>query len=190
MAIAWGVLILSVSAGRAATIRFDAVNGAAAGGFYVAPYTVSLDGSSIEVMCLDVDRHVTFGNVWTVNVHSVDDPGLDFALSNNSSEKYRAAAVLWTWLQDGIVSKAAASFAVWNLFRPDFALTSGSEAAVSQLAATNFVEQHTGLSYTGVSFLTPTTHGVHNNQYQEFITGRVVMTPEPGSLFLGGAACS
>lgn len=174
---------------RADAIKFLAVNGAYAGGIYVAPYTVSFEGSQVDVMCLDADRHVNFNDVWDVQVHHVGDAGLDFAIAPEAEQRYKTAAVLWTWLQDGVVSKAAASYAVWNLFRPGFSMSPvGSEAALSQTAAWNFVQQHTGLSYSGVSFLTPTSHGPHGNQYQEFITGRVAATPEPGTFLLGAGA--
>lgn len=179
--------VLSPGSCSAATLQFLSVNGAVAGGVYVAPYTVSLDGTLADVMCLDADRHVNFNDVWNVNVNQIGDSGLDFALSPDAELKYKAAAVLWTWLQDGTIGKAEGSFAVWNMFHPEFSSApGGAGAALSQTQALEFVQTHSDLDYSTVQFLTPVNHGPFDDQFQEFITGRVSDVPEPGPFVTAG----
>lgn len=177
-------LLLSVPICRGSSVvQFVAVNGTVVGGEYVAPYEIKLDGSNFDVTCLDAYRTVYFDDVWNVNVHHIGDAGMDFSSVVDATLRYETAAVLWTWVQDGTISKGEGAFALWNLFRPGFDITPGGpNAMASQTAASQFVMSHPQLNYDNISILTPLNHGTNNDRYQEFMTGRVTSVPEPGTL--------
>lgn len=186
--LASALLLLSVPICRGSSVvQFVAVNGTVVGGEYVAPYEIKVGGSNFDVTCLDAYRTVYFNDVWSVNVHRIGDTGMDFSSLIDGTLRYETAAVLWTWVQDGAISKGEGAFAIWNLFRPGFDIApGGANAMASQTAASQYVLSHPQLSYDNISILTPLNHGTNNDRYQEFMTGRVTSVPEPGTLVTMG----
>ena len=156
------------------------------GGEDVYPYNFSINGTSqlTDLMCLNFNRTITFGEMWDVTVSGVPMDG------SLSSTNYRAEA--WIYSQVGNYSNAELQYAAWDIFDPtDVNGHAGFDATAEFLAST-------GLSmavneslidsgfFAGFSLYQPTLDqtGWTAGQPQEFIG--TAQAPEPSSLILLG----
>ena len=166
------------------TLQLVSVGGESAGGEYVYPYNFSVNGSSTltSLMCLDLNRSITFGEKWNVSVSAIP---LD---SSATSAKYRADA--WIYSMLGKYSDADIQYAAWSIFDPtDVSNSSANDATVQSLAsqgmtmaqdqsliASNFFSQFQ--LYIPTSDQTGWTAGTP----QEFLGSAGALAPEPSSL--------
>jgi len=101
------------------------------GGEDVYPYNFSINGASqlTPLMCLNIDRTITFNEIWDVTVSGVP---MD---ASQSSTNYRAAA--WIYSQVGNYSNADLQYAAWDIFDPtDVNGQTGFDATAKSLAST------------------------------------------------------
>lgn len=52
-------------------MTFDSVNGAESFGYYVGPYTGTMDGTPVDLFCVDFANEVQFGEQWDANLTPV-----------------------------------------------------------------------------------------------------------------------
>ena len=170
------------------TLHFVSDGGQSVGGEDVYPYYFNINGSNTltSLMCLDINRSISFGETWNVNVGSVPLDG-----SQNSID-YRADA--WIFSQIGSYAASDVQYAVWDIFDPadvnghaGFAdsATAQTLASTGLLMAQDASLINSGF-YSQFGLYTPTSDqtGWTNGQPQEFIG--VAQTPEPSSLILIG----
>lgn len=171
---------------HADSIKLTGTGGTTVGGVTVAPYYVQVNGVStnLSVVCLDADMSQQVGEEWDISINSIGDPDTDFF---PSTDKYKAAAVLWTWMQQGTVSYGAGNYAIWNLFRPDFSISPGGQEAMdAQASAINLVSTEPNLNFARIVIYTPENHGSSGRKYQEFMGGDASV-PEPSTFVLLGS---
>ena len=170
------------------TLRLDSGGGQTVGGQDVYPYYFNVNGSGnlTTLMCLDLNREISFGETWNVNVTSVP---LD---NSQTSIDYRADA--WIFSQLASNSNADVQYAVWDIFDPtDAAGNVGFTATAQTLAATGLVmaQNQTLINsgfFSGFTLYIPDTAnqtGWTNGIPQDFIG--TAQTPEPSSFLLLGS---
>lgn len=167
-------------------MTFDSVNGAQDFGYYVGPYSGTLDGAPAGLFCVDFKNEVTFGQQWDANLTPIT-PGAD--LSDTRYGNLPDALTLYqeaAWLTLQYISQPATQYGdiqatIWQLFDPS-APTPGS-SSWSQQAASNYLSG----DYTNFRVVTNLPPVLPSGQVQEFLTvvppGQV---PEPGTQFLIG----
>lgn len=173
--------------GLADTVKLVSVGGANSGGEYIYPYNFSVNGSTslYALMCLNLNRQVTLGESWNVNITGL---GLD---SSQTSTDYRADA--WIAAQLATNSASDVQWAVWDIFDPTDASKSSAFTANSQhLVSTGLLMANSATLinsgfYSNFSLLRPTLNqtGWTSGQPQEFLSVvKVAQTPEPSSFLL------
>ena len=179
-----GAFLLGSRAAIADTLQLVSGSGQIIAGTEVFPYNFSINGSAktTALMCLDFNRHITYGELWNVNVTKVP---LDNSLA---SIKYRADA--WIYSMLGKYSNPDLQYAVWSIFDPDDINTSAGFTSTAQTLAAqaykmaqdqNFIN---GGFFSGFSLYLPNANqaGWTDGMPQDFIG--VAVTPEPSSLIM------
>jgi hypothetical protein len=176
------VAFLSIAvAAKADTLTFVSAS-AQSGGEYIQPYEFSLNGSpnTIGLMCMDLNRGITFGETWNVTEVSV-----------MASKQYEEEAYIFGQLGKGTYTDADVQWAGWSIFDPTGVQNAGqntasvqnllaeAEAAVTAGLPDSFYNQF--VLYIPTSDQTGWTAGIP----QEFIGTNPV--PEPGTLALMGS---
>ena len=171
---------------HADTLTLVSDGGQVSGGEHIYPYNFNVDGSSelTTLMCLDFNRHITFGEMWNVTIAGVP---MD---NSQASINYRAEA--WIYSQLGTSSNSDVQYAAWDIFDPtdinghegfdaqaQSLATTGLQMAVNQSLINSGFFSHYSL-YLPTSDQTGWTDGVP----QDFVG--VAQTPEPSSLLMLG----
>ncbi|HYE74935.1 MAG TPA: PEP-CTERM sorting domain-containing protein [Blastocatellia bacterium] len=178
------IILLMVSSSVMAnpiTMTLDSKGSITQGGFPIGPYTATVDGTPMSIVCIDYLHHQAVGQTWTADVSGFGD------LSNTrwgmaGLEGYQQCA----WLYDQILlnntSAGDIQFAIWNIFTPAAPDTTGSEYWLNLARNQNL----TGYDFQNFKILTPTDRS--SAGAQEFITRltREANVPEPASLILLG----
>jgi hypothetical protein len=103
---------------------------AQSGGEYIQPYEFSLNGSptTIDLMCMDLNREITFGETWNVT-----------EISSTSSFQYEEEAFIYSQVGGGVYSDSDVQWAAWSIFDPTDVQNRGQNTANVQalLAAAN-----------------------------------------------------
>lgn len=168
------------------TLHFVSDSGQNIGGEDVYPYNFNINGSTAttSLMCLNLNRFISFGETWNVNIGSVP---LD---NSQTSLNYRADA--WIYSQLGSYNNADIQYAAWDIFDPTdatghvgFDVTAQTLATTALQMAVNGNLINSGF-FSGFTLYTPTDDqtGWTNGIPQEFIGA--AQTPEPSSLILLG----
>jgi hypothetical protein len=100
---------------------FDGVNGAEGFGAYLSPYYGTMDGTSVELFCVDYANEVQFGEQWDANLTPIA-PGADLSDTRWGGEpdaltQYEEAA----WLSLQFAAQPVSQYAdiqatMWQLF--------------------------------------------------------------------------
>jgi len=154
-------------------------------GYYAYPYNFSINGSSrlTPMMCDAFNNHITFGETWTANVHSLLQGGM-FGNSGQALLDYKAAGLIFLGVFNGSVNAALGNSAVWELF-------SGQNNGSSEAAVQAIMAQYLGLAadapnsaFKGLKVYTAVDSRPGYGP-QEFIGYTPCSAvPEPGSLSL------
>jgi hypothetical protein len=109
-------------------------------GYYAYPYNFSINGSSTltPMMCDAFNNHITFGQSWTANVHSILQGGM-FGSSGQTLLDYKAAGLIFKGVFNGTINAALGNSAVWELF-------SGQNNGSSEAAVQAIMAQYLGLA--------------------------------------------
>ena len=150
---------------------------------------IKVDGGPIlNAYCVDLDHFISSGQSWNVNVLSglAGHPGSTLnkekvynIFSNNES------------LVNSKEKGAALQLAIWDaLYDGGDGLSSGSFKATADATTksfyNNFIAQQSSapvLPYN-IKYYEATSHGAHNDKYQNLMSGEAV--PEPATLILVG----
>lgn len=176
------------------TLQLVNSGGQTVGNDFIYPYNFSVNGSSslLSLICLDLNRTITFGESWNVSITGI-------ALDNSStSTAYRTDA--WILGQLGKAAGAGSTYsaadvqlAVWDIFDPTDAsalgLTSNAKNLVTAgMSAANDASLLKSGYFSRFTLYTPT-----DNNAADYSTGSVpqrfigaAVTPEPSSLMLLG----
>ena len=156
-------------------------------GYYAYPYNFSINGSSTltPMMCDAFNNHITFGESWTANVHSLLQGGM-FGNSGQALLDYKAAGLIFLGVFNGQIDAALGNSAVWALF-------SGQNNGSSEAAVQALMAQYLGLAsnapnseFKGLKVYTAVGSRPGYGP-QEFIGYCPTATvPEPGTLSLLG----
>lgn len=109
-------------------------------GYYAYPYNFSINGSSTltPMMCDAFNNHITFGETWNANVHSILQGGM-FGSSGQALLDYKAAGLIFKGVFNGTINAALGNSAVWELF-------SGQNNGSSEAAVQAIMAQYLGLA--------------------------------------------
>lgn len=155
-------------------------------GVYAYPYNFSINGSTTltPMMCDAYNNHITFGESWTADVHSILQGGM-FGHSGQALLDYKAAGLIFLSVLDGHLNAALGNAAVWELF-------SGQNNGSSEAAVQAILSQYLGLAasasnsaFKGLKIYTAVGSRPGYGP-QEFIGYSQCEVPEPGSLMLMG----
>ncbi len=86
------------------------------GGEYTGPYTISVDGTDLQLFCLNLNRNMAIGETWTANASQ---------LSMNSSVADKEAAILLSMTDAGQISNVDAQLEIWAILDKTDALLNG-----------------------------------------------------------------
>lgn len=187
-------------------MTFDGVNGAEMFGVYLSPYSGTMDGTPVELFCVDFANEVQFGEQWDANLTTIA-PGADLSETRWGGEPdaltlYEEAA----WLSLQFASQPVSQYGdiqatMWQLFY-DGAPTPSSSSWL-EMAQVNYASA----DYGDFAIVTNTGPVQRFGQVQEFLTELPSHTvfeafnptpaniaPEPGTqamigLVLVGAGC-
>jgi len=139
-----GLCLLFSQAFANSTVNLTFVNvgpgNVAAGNVYAYPYNFSINGSSTlaPMMCDAYNNHISFGESWTANVHSILQGGM-FGTSGQALMDYKAAGLIFMSVLNGNVGASLGNEAVWALF-------SGSIPGSNDAAVQALMSQYLGLA--------------------------------------------
>jgi hypothetical protein len=191
--------LASATAGAQVTVKMTAPNvpnggTVAAFGFYMSPYTGTVNGQQVILNCDDFFHEVKVGDVWQANQTSLANGTNMSDTRFDDLTLYQEAAWLTTQYASNPATNApetvAIQSAIWDLFQgqtanaPDPAISVINQDNSSwwvQQAQTNYATS--GLDYSTFSVLTDVNADTRYDasSKQEFI---VHTTPEPGTLVL------
>ena len=183
--------ILSASSVK---MTFVGTNGTQAFGIYVGPYYGTMNGTPVDLFCVDFANEVNSGQQWDANLTPIsvvaDFSDTRYGTEPGALELYRQAA----WLALQYASQPTSEYAdiqatTWQLFNPAAPAPSSSWWADQALSNYASVDYGDFRIVTNVAPVQPT------GQVQEFLI-RVTSSdvPEPttelfGGLGLVGASC-
>jgi hypothetical protein len=175
-------------------MTFVGVNGAQMSGVYVGPYYGTMDGTPVDLFCVDFSNEVQAGEQWNANLTPIafgaDLGDTRFGAEPDALELYEQAA----WLSLQFASQPTWQYGdiqatIWQLFSTNAPTPSSSwwlQQARSNYAST---------SYGDFRIVTNTGPVQQFGQVQEFLTRlQSTAVPEPSAqvsigLVLIGASC-
>jgi hypothetical protein len=181
-------------------MTFDGVNGAQAFGYYVSPYFGTMDGTPVELFCVDFANEVQFGEQWDANLTPITS-GADLSDTRWGAEPdalalYEQAA----WLSLQFATQPVSQYAdiqatMWQLFY------SGAPSPGSSYWLDQAQSNYASIDYGDFAIVTNTGPVRQSGQVQEFLTqlpsnmafqpsGQTQsnIAPEPGTLAMIGLA--
>lgn len=162
------------------TVKLTGVGNTVWSGVYAGPYSATLNGDSISMVCVSFDRHVSVNQTWQAAVNPLTASGVAnglYGAQENALLKYQQAA--WLFDQMGVQPSNAGEIhgAIWNIFNPAATPdTTGSNNWLSVAQSQNF----TNYDFSKFRILTPADRTA--NGPQENLT----TVPEPATMFLLG----
>lgn len=178
------LLVLMVFATRQATfadtIQLTSVGNATWNGVRPGPYSATLNGNPISMVCLSFDRRVSVGQTWQATQLTLTASGVANALYGNQVNallKYQQAGWLYDQLSLHMDQRGDIQGAIWNIFNPNATPdTTGSIAWLSLSQNQNLA----GYDFSKFRILTPTDRSVSGPQEN------LTTVPEPASMLLLG----
>jgi len=178
------LLFLGTTAPTSAdTVQLTGAGDVAWNGYAAGPYSATLNGNSILMVCVSFDRHVSLGQTWNASVNTLTAAGIMNALYYNPSDpaqsllKYQQAAWLYDQMSLNPTQRGDIQGAIWKIFTPLMTQqTAGSTSWLSLAAAQNFA----GYDFSRFRILTPTDRTAEGPQEN------LVTVPEPATMLLLG----
>jgi len=175
------------------------------GDYYIAPYEISVGGTTYELICDDAYDEITMGETWTATTETFSNltssnptnPALfatqsnggAFGLTGYQEAAWLAQQITANWTSDPTTA-GEYQYALWDLFDPNFTGTVNApadgltSAEVSQIG-TYLSDAETACgsgscSYSGTIYTPYQWTGQPQNRPQEFLA---VAMPEPMTLW-------
>jgi hypothetical protein len=187
-------LCLSNILSASVQMQFVGVNGAEAFGIYVGPYYGTMNGTPVDLFCVDFANEVNNGQQWDANLTPIsvvaDFSDTRYGTEPGALELYRQAA----WLALQYASQPTSQYGdiqatTWQLFNP------AAPAPSSSWWADQALSNYASADYSDFRIVTNVAPVLQSGQVQEFLI-RVTSSevPEPttelfGGLGLVGASC-
>ncbi|HEX4949857.1 MAG TPA: PEP-CTERM sorting domain-containing protein [Blastocatellia bacterium] len=181
----FALVIASLTHANADTVilQLTGVSSVQQSGYYVGPATGNVNGTPITMVCDDFAHHVSVGQTWSATINTFADlSGARFGALTDAVAKYKQAA----WLFDQFALHPSATsdiqFAIWSLFTPATATSTGALSWVNQAQQQNLGNY----DFSGFRLYTPVDST--SASPQEFIAklpGAPI--PEPATLLLLGS---
>ena len=189
------------------TVQLNSVGGQTTDGVDVYPYYFTVDGTQtgVELSCLNFNREITFGELWTVDVYNVLDipTSPSTILDGFTQQQFIEDAWLFNQYAPNAANPTETSniqFAIWNIMDPAVAsmdgYTSGDSATLDSeaLGAYNAYILNPGANssqFTNDNVFIPDQSGNNPQQWTDNIPQILIgtdapPTPEPSSLILLG----
>ena len=175
----------ALAAQATGTLQFNNGGSINDGHYYTGPYNGTLNGTAVSLNCVDFFHEVNNGDVWTVNITSLNSGDLsNTRLGNAGVDQYMKAAYLsGQYAGQSSTNVVDIQHAIWTIMGASGENTGNAQYWIN-LANTNF--NTTNFNYADYKILTDTRVGdgitADDLTKQEFLT----TTPEPGSLALLG----
>ena len=145
------------------------------GRYYVGPYTLSINGQNMPVMCVDANDESYVGQTWTAAISQV---GGDISSTYHPDEavQYKEEAYLFNLITQPGADRIDIQHAAWSITDPAWSIDSAAQSFVTQ------AENHyADMDFSGFELVSSVSG---DPRAQEFM---VSSAPEPGSLTLLGA---
>ena len=175
----------ALAAQATGTLQFNNGGSINDGQYYTGPYNGTLNGTAVSLNCVDFFHEVNNGDVWTVNITSLNSGDLsNTRLGNAGVDQYMKAAYLsGQYAGQSSTNVVDIQHAIWTIMGASGEDTGNAQYWIN-LANTNY--NSTNFNYADYKILTDTRVGdgitADDLTKQEFLT----TTPEPGSLALLG----
>src|SRR5215471_5472224 len=170
---------------KADTLKYINANGSDD----IGPYNLQLNGTNIQLFCLDDFRNVTPGESWTVSVFTGDH--FYTTTKSGSDFKYEEEAYIYSMLgksngHGGTFGNEDVQDALWYVFDPQHynSLSNDSKTLLSNASDFSYTKSFLD-DYT---FYIPTQWSGRDGQPQDFlgVTPPIAHAPEPSTLMLLG----
>ena len=181
------LVALSGTAVADTTLTFTGVNGASQGGYYVSPYTATVNGVPTMIFCDDFVHEVTWNETWTAYVSSFDSLTHVRFKDDDTLQDYDEAAFLIEQSLSHPSEYGNVQYAIWAIFNPTQAegssgfITSGTDSSSYWLSLAESQHFHPG-EFSNWRVYTPKDSGEGSPQEMLGPTP----APEPGTLLLLG----
>jgi hypothetical protein len=156
------------------------------GDYYIAPYTISVNGTTYSLICDDAYDEIKQYESWTATTETFSNPSGALFYGTYGSIGYQEAGWLAQQIMANITDTVTAGeyqYALWDLFDPGFSLTAGVSGYETQIEADlSAAESACGsgsCSYSGTIY-TPSQWTGDPSRPQEFLA---VAMPEPMTLW-------
>jgi len=163
-------------------------NGAQMFGVYVGPYSGTMNGTPVDLFCVDFANEVNPGQQWDANLTPItfgaDLSETRYGTAPGASQLYQQAA----WLSLQFVLQPASQYGdihatIWQLFNP--AAPTPSSSFWMEQARSNYASA----DYEDFRIVTNTGPVRQSGQVPEFLTRtQSTAAPEPGTQLLAGFA--
>jgi PEP-CTERM motif len=177
---ALGALIIAGSAfGDSVPLTFTGVNGATAFGYYVGPYSGTIEGNPVTLYCDDFANEVYFGESWLANLTSLAGSDLSNTRYGDLPDAltlYREAAWLTTQYEINPNAYGDIQATIWQLF--DLNAPSPGSNKWFDLAAANYKN----VDFSRFDVVT-NVNVAKTGQVQEFLIDPAPV-PEPSAILL------
>ncbi|HTS05642.1 MAG TPA: hypothetical protein VMP68_08670 [Candidatus Eisenbacteria bacterium] len=157
------------------------------GDYYIAPYTISVNGRTYSLICDDAYDEISKGESWTATTETFSNPSGALFYSTYGSVGYQEAGWLAQQIMANITDTVTAGeyqYALWDLFDPGFSDSAGVGAYATEIAndlqAAESACGSGSCSYSGTIYTPSTWTGQPSNRPQEFLA---VAMPEPMTLW-------
>lgn len=172
-------IFLLAPAAHADSLTLTGVGNQSFAGTSAGPYSATLNGNSITMVCVSFDRTVTVGQTWQVTVNSLNAAGVALALygaQENALLNYQRAAWLYDQMTINPNEAGAIQGAIWNVFNGGTPDTNGSNHWLT-LAMSQDLSNY---DFSRFRILTPTDFSASGAQEN------LTTIPEPATMLLLG----
>lgn len=174
------LVILTTPTARADALQLVGAGTNTFGHYSAGPYSATLNGTPIAMMCVSFDRTVRVGQTWQVAVNTLDAAGVANSLYGAQADallRYQRGAWLYDQLSAHPNQSGAIQGALWNIFNSGTPDTADSNSWTSLAMSANL----TNYDFSRFRILTPSDRSASGPQEN------LTTVPEPATMLLLGS---